>query len=143
MYAPSFITGRLITRYGARTITGIGRAVIGVAAVFGLTGTTMFHFLGALVFLGLGWNFGFTGASAMVLKTHRPEERARIQSINDFLVFGSVAVGSFLSGDMLMHYGWEVVCWLVIPPATVALVALIMFSRRDAVIASDYARRQA
>jgi len=143
MYAPSFITGRLITRYGARTITGIGLAVIGVAAVFGLTGTTMFHFLGALVFLGLGWNFGFTGASAMVLKTHRPEERARIQSINDFLVFGSVAVGSFLSGDMLMHYGWEVVCWLVIPPAAVALVALIMFSRRDAVIAGDYARRQA
>jgi MFS family permease len=143
MYAPSFITGRLITRYGARTITGIGLAVIGVAAVFGLTGTTMFHFLGALVFLGLGWNFGFTGASAMVLKTHRPEERARIQSINDFLVFGSVAVGSFLSGDMLMTYGWEVVCWLVIPPAAVALVALIMFSRRDAVIAGDYARRQA
>jgi MFS family permease len=143
MYAPSFITGRLISRYGARTITGIGLAVIGVAAVFGLTGTTMFHFLGALVFLGLGWNFGFTGASAMVLKTHRPEERARIQSINDFLVFGSVAVGSFLSGDMLMHYGWEVVCWLVIPPAVVALVALIMFSRRDAVIAGGYARRQA
>ena len=79
----------------------------------------------------------------MVLKTHRPEERARIQSINGHLVFGSVAVGSFLSGDMLKAtYGWEVVCWLVIPPAAVALVALIMFSRRGAVIAGGYARRR-
>ena len=53
------------------------------------------------------------------------------------------AVGSFLPDDMLMTYGWEVVCWLIIPPAAVALVALIAFSRRDAVIAGDYARRQA
>ena len=127
MYAPSFFTGRLITRYGAGKITGIGLAVIAVAAVFGLAGTTLAHFTAALVFLGLGWNFGFTGGSAMVLKTHRPEERARVQSLFDFLVFGSVAIGSFLSGGILMSYGWQVVCALAIPPVLAALVALFKF----------------
>ncbi|HWF64224.1 MAG TPA: MFS transporter [Rhizomicrobium sp.] len=135
MYAPSFFTGRLITRYGAGPITGIGLAVIALAAVFGLTGTTIFHFTAALVFLGLGWNFGFTGASAMVLKTHAPEERARVQSLNDFLVFGSVAIGSFLSGDILMRYGWEVVCGLAIPPVLAALAALLRFRRNQAAMA--------
>jgi MFS family permease len=131
MYLPSFFTGRLIGRFGANRITGIGLAVTAVAAVLGLTGTDIFHFTGALVFLGLGWNFGFTGASAMVLKTHEPHERARVQSLNDFLVFGSVAIGSFLSGDILMRYGWEVVCGLAIPPVVAALLALVIFRRRE------------
>lgn len=136
MYAPSFFSGRLITRFGAEKITGIGLVIIALAAVFGYTGTTIFHFMAALILLGLGWNFGFSGGSAMVLKTHRPEERARVQSVNDFLVFGSVAVGSFVSGDVLMHYGWEVVCALAIPPVTAALAALFMFRRRDVAIAA-------
>ncbi len=72
----------------------------------------------------------------MVLKTHRPEERARVQSVNDFLVFGSVAVGSFVSGDVLMHYGWEVVCALAIPPVIAALAALFMFRRREVALAA-------
>src|SRR6185437_3384511 len=78
MYLPSFVTGRLITRFGAGRITGIGLAIIAIAAGFGYAGTTIGHFTAALVFLGLGWNFGFTGGSAMVLNTHRPEERARV-----------------------------------------------------------------
>ena len=137
MYAPSFFTGHLITRYGAGRITGIGLATIAVAAVFGLAGTSIFDFTAALVFLGLGWNFGFTGASAMVLKTHEPQERARVQSLNDFLVFGSVAVGSFVSGDILMRYGWQVVCALAIPPVFAALAALIKFRRNQAVIVAS------
>jgi MFS family permease len=136
MYAPSFFTGRLISRFGAGPITGIGLGLIVVAALFGLTGTDIFHFTASLVFLGLGWNFGFTGASSMVLKTHGPHERARVQSLNDFLVFGSVAVGSFLSGDILMRYGWEVVCGLAIPPVLAALLALMMFRRRQTAIAA-------
>lgn len=137
MYAPSFFTGRLITRYGAGPITGIGLATIALAAIFGLAGTTIFHFTASLVFLGLGWNFGFTGASAMVLKTHEPHERARVQSLNDFLVFGSVAIGSFLSGDILMRYGWQVVCALAIPPVLAALAALLKFRRNEAQVAAS------
>lgn len=136
MYGPSFFTGRLISRYGAGRITGIGLATIALAAIFGLAGTTIFHFTAALVFLGLGWNFGFTGASAMVLKTHSSDERARVQSLNDFLVFGSVAFGSFLSGDILMRYGWQVVCALAIPPVLAALAALVKFRRSQTAMAT-------
>jgi MFS family permease len=127
MYLPSFFTGRLITRYGAGKITGVGLVIIAIAAAFGLAGTTISHFTAALVFLGLGWNFGFAGGSSMVLNTHRPEERARVQSLFDFLVFGSVAIGSFVSGGVLMTYGWQVVCGLAIPPVLAALVALFRF----------------
>ena len=131
MYAPSFFSGRLITRFGAERITGIGLVIIALAAIVGYSGTTIAHFMGALILLGLGWNFGFSGGSAMVLKTHRPEERARVQSVNDFLVFGSVAIGSFVSGNVLMHYGWEVVCVLAIPPLIAAMAALFMFRRKE------------
>ena len=136
MYLPSFLTGRLITRYGAGKITAIGLLIIALAAIFGLAGTTITHFTAALVFLGLGWNFGFTGGSAMVLNTHRPEERARVQSLFDFLVFGSVAIGSFLSGGILMSYGWQVVCGLAIPPVLAALVALFKFRQTEHAIAA-------
>lgn len=131
MYAPSFFSGRLIARFGAERITGIGLGIIALGALFGVMGTTIFHFMAALMLLGLGWNFGFSGGSAMVLKTHRAEERARVQSVNDFLVFGSVALGSFLSGDILMRYGWEVVCALALPPVAAALAALFAFRRRE------------
>jgi MFS family permease len=133
MYAPSFVVGHLITRFGPGPITGLGLATIALAAIFGITGTTTLHFLLALVTLGLGWNFGFAGASTMVLKAHHPEERARVQSINDFLVFGSVAIGSFLSGGILMQYGWEIVCWLTLPPVAAALLALFVFGQRTKV----------
>ena len=135
MYLPSFLTGRLIARFGAGKITGIGLVIIAIAAGFGYAGTTIAHFTAALVFLGLGWNFGFTGGSAMVLNTHRPEERTRVQSLFDFLVFGSVAVGSFLSGGILMNYGWQVVCALAIPPVLAALIALFKFRRTEHAIA--------
>lgn len=131
MYAPSFITGRLITRFGPGPITSLGLVITALAAAIGLTGTTASHFLLALIALGVGWNLGFAGASAMVLETHRPEERARVQAINDFLVFGSVAIGSFISGGVLLRYGWEIVCWLALPPIALALPALFFFGKRS------------
>ena len=74
--------------------------------------------------MGLGWNFGFVGASALVLETHRPEERNKVQSFNDFLVFGTVAVGSFWSGHLLVTLGWAAVNWVVYPPVVLALLVL-------------------
>ena len=127
MYAPSFFTGRLITRFGAGKITAVGLALIAAAAAVGYSGMTVPHFMGSLILLGLGWNFGFTGGSAMVLNTHSQDERARVQSVYDFLVFGSVAVGSFLSGGILVNYGWQVVCALAIPPVIAAWAALMRF----------------
>ncbi|WP_246018358.1 MFS transporter [Pelagibacterium montanilacus] len=131
MYAPSFVAGHLMVRYGTSTITGLGLIITLVSALFALTGMSVVHFMVALIVLGIGWNFGFAGASSMILETHRPEESARVQSVNDFLVFGFVAVGSFLSGGILTTYGWQIVCLLALPPAIAALVMLFFFDRRE------------
>jgi MFS family permease len=124
MYGPSFFTGSLIARFGASRVVATGLAITLLAAIVGLLGTTEPHFFGALILLGLGWNFGFVGASAMVLETHTPQERTRVQSFNDFLVFGITALGSFASGQLLALHGWQSVCWVVFPPVAIAAVVL-------------------
>ncbi len=124
MYAPSFVTGRLIARFGAPRLVMAGLALIGAAAAVGLAGVDVGHFWASLVLLGLGWNFGFLGASALVLECHRPEERTRVQSLNDFIVFGTMALGSFASGGLLTAYGWDTVLWVSFVPLAVAVAAL-------------------
>lgn len=124
MYSPSFFTGMLIARFGASRVVACGLALLAAAATAGLLGITIVHFTVGLVLLGLGWNFGFVGASAMVLETHRPEERTRVQSFNDFLVFGTMAVGSFSSGQILTALGWAAVNWVVFPPVLLGLCVL-------------------
>ena len=124
MFAPSFFTGSLITRFGAPRVVAAGLALLAAAAAVGLSGITASHFLVGLVLLGLGWNFGFVGASALVLETHRPEERHKVQSFNDLLVFGTMALGSFASGHLLVAFGWALVNWVVFPPVAVALAVL-------------------
>jgi MFS family permease len=125
MYAPSFITGRLIERFGALTIVMTGLGLTALAAVVGIGGESAQHFWGALVLLGLGWNFGFLGASAMVLASHAPDEAPRVQSINDFVVFGAMVVGSFVSGSLLVSFGWPTVTSLMLPPVFVAALGLM------------------
>lgn len=124
MYAPSFFTGRLITRFGAPRVVASGLALTAASAAVGLTGIDVAHFWLTLTLLGLGWNFGFVGASALVLECHRPEERTRVQSLNDFLVFGTMALGSFSSGGLLARYGWDAVLWISFLPLLLAVAAL-------------------
>ena len=124
MYGPSFFTGALIVRFGAPRVVAVGLTLLALAAGTGLAGITIGHFLVGLVLLGLGWNFGFVGASAMVLQSHRPEERTRVQSVNDFLIFGTMAVGSFSSGHLLAAFGWNAVNWVMFPPVLLALAVL-------------------
>ncbi len=83
------------------------------------------HFWLTLILLSLGWNFGFVGASALVLECHRSGEGTRVQSLNDFLVFGTMAVGSFSSGSLLTTYGWSTVLWVSFLSLAVAVAALI------------------
>lgn len=130
MYGPSFFTGSLIARFGAYRIVAAGLLLLGASAVTGLAGISAWHFLAGLILLGLGWNFGFVGASALVLETHRPEERTRVQSFNDFLVFGTMAIGSFSSGGLLTAFGWSMVNWVVFPPVVLALSFLALLARR-------------
>ena len=128
MYAPSFFTGALIARFGAPSVVAAGLLLEAVAGVIGLSGITAMHFWATLIVLGIGWNFGFVGASALVLETHRPEERNKVQAFNDFLVFGMMAIGSFSSGQLLANYGWTAVNGVVFPPVVVGLVALLVAS---------------
>jgi MFS family permease len=121
MFGPSFLTGRLIERYGKERVTAAGLVLIAAAAATGLSGLSIANFWFALVLLGLGWNLSFIGATALVTDCYRPEERAKAQAANDFLVFGSVAVASFSSGQILSVGGWESVNWLVFPPILVVL----------------------
>lgn len=124
MFLPSFWTGALIQRFGAGRIVATGLGLTAAAAVVGLMGITVWHFWISLIFLGVGWNFGFIGASSMVVETHRPEERNRVQAFNDFLVFGTMAVASFSSGQILAYSGWDMVNWVAFPPIAAALLAL-------------------
>lgn len=124
MYGPSFFTGRLITRFGAPRMVAVGLALIAASGFAGLSGVDVGHFWLTLVLLGLGWNFSFLGASALVLESHYPEERTRVQSLNDFVVFGMMVVGSFSSGGLLTEYGWNTVIWVSFVPLTVAFAAL-------------------
>ena len=124
MYGPSFITGSLIARFGAPTVVAIGLTLEAVAATIGLSGMTAIHFWATLMVLGVGWNLGFVGASALVLETHLPQERNKVQAFNDFLVFGTMAVGSFSSGQLLANYGWSAVNMVVYPPVVLGLVVL-------------------
>lgn len=129
MYLPSFFTGRLIARFGETPIVLAGLALTAAAALVGMSGQTVAHFWWTLALLGVGWNFGFLGASAMVLQCHTPQEGPRVQSINDFVVFGTMVIGSFASGSLLSAYGWSTVAALTLPPVVVAAAALLWIGR--------------
>lgn len=134
MYAPSFITGSLIARFGAARVVLLGMALLIASAATGLLAPTVMNFWILLVLLGVGWNFGFLGASALVLSCHRPDEKAKVQSLNDFVVFTTVAIGSFISGDMLATHGWTAVCTAAIPPVIAAalVVSVHLWKQRPA-----------
>jgi MFS family permease len=132
MFAPSFFTGRLITRFGKSQVTAVGLLLIAASGVLALAGLELLHFWGALVLLGVGWNFGFIGATAMLTEVYRQEnaaERAKVQAFNDFLMFGVVAVASFGSGSLLGSAGWNVINALMLPLIAAVLVLLAWGAR--------------
>jgi len=131
MYAPSFVTGGLIARFGAIRIVAIGLALLAASALVGFDGITVAHFWGALVLLGVGWNFAFVGATTMLLDCYRAEERSKVQSFNDFLIFGTMAVGSFASGAMLAHFGWYFVNLVMFPVIAAAGAMLAWLALRE------------
>jgi MFS family permease len=130
MYAPSFVTGGLIARFGVERITGIGLGLIALTAVVGIAGITVAHFWSALVLLGVGWNLAFIGATTMVTQCHRPHERNKVQAFNDFLIFGSMAVASFSSGQMLEYLGWQAINEVIFPTILVAGAMLVWLTLR-------------
>jgi MFS family permease len=132
MFAPSFFTGSLIVRFGVERIVLTGLGLTFLSAVVGLAGTSVWHFWTAVTLIGVGWNFAFIGATTIVTQSHRPEERYRVQSFNDFLIFGTVTISSFASGALLAQVGWTAVNVVIFPPvlAAVALLAWLRFRGR-------------
>jgi MFS family permease len=131
MFAPSFFTGDLILRFGVNRIVLTGLVLMVVSALVSIAGITIAHFWTGLVLLGLGWNFAFIGATTMVTKCHRPEERNKVQAFNDFLIFGSMAIGSFASGKILALFGWIAVNEVLIPPVLAAAAVLLWLALRE------------
>ena len=129
MFVPSFFTGKLIARFGKRPVTALGLAMIGAAGALALMGLDIFHFWGSLILLGVGWNFGFIGATAMLTDCYRPPERAKVQALNDFLVFGTVALASFGSGQLLHSAGWNGINIGMLPLVAVVLLMLTLQAR--------------
>jgi MFS family permease len=135
MYAPSFITGSLIARFGVARVTGAGLVFIALAAVVGVMGLAVANFWGGLILLGLGWNLAFIGATTMVTQCHRAAERNKVQAFNDFLIFGSMAVSSFSSGQLLANFGWTAINEVIFPTVLVAgglLIWLAIHRRAEA-----------
>jgi MFS family permease len=115
MFAPSFFTGSLIARFGVERVTAAGLAILLASGVTAMAGLSLWHFWVALTLLGLGWNFAFIGATSLVTRCYRPEERNKVQSFNDFLIFGTMAVGSLASGKLLDSVGWIAVNGVNLP----------------------------
>jgi MFS family permease len=109
MFAPSFFTGHLIARFGSAKIVAAGLVALAAAGIVAMSGVELFQFFVALILLGLGWNFGFIGATAMLTAAHAPEERGAVQGMNDFIVFGSVFIASLSSGVLMYSGGGDVV----------------------------------
>jgi len=107
MFAPSFFTGHLIARFGVERIMGTGILILAGAGVVALNGIELGNFFVALILLGLGWNFGFIGATTMLAASHEPHERGRMQGLNDLIVFGGVTVASLASGGLMNCSGGD------------------------------------
>lgn len=138
MFAPSFFTGHLIVRFGVEKIVATGMFILAAAGLVALSGIAITNFFVALILLGVGWNFGFIGASTMLATAHSPAERGRIQGINDMIVFGFVTLASLASGGLMncsggsAVQGWSAVNLAMIPFLALAGASLIWLAFRPA-----------
>jgi len=124
MYAPGFVTGRLIARFGTRPVIMAGVLLNAICVGLALLGKEFMHFTLALMALGVGWNFMFTGATTLLAEAHTPTERVRAQTANDFIVFGTVACTAFGSGLLHAVSGWNLLNILVLPALGIALLRI-------------------
>jgi MFS family permease len=136
MFIPSFFTGHVIARFGVERVMAIGLVILASAGIVAMAGVQLENFYIALSLLGIGWNFGFIGATTMLTGAHSVEERGRMQGLNDFLVFGGVTLASFSSGGLMncsggsVQAGWQAVNLAMLPFLVLAGGALIWLALR-------------
>lgn len=126
MFGPSFFTGHIIRRFGERRVLLAGAACLVATVAIGFAGVDILHFWGALVLLGLGWNFLFVGGTSLLTKCYRPSERAKMQGFNDFLTFTGVAICSFIAGAVEQTWGWNAVLLGSLVP-TILIVGAVLW----------------
>lgn len=129
MFAPSFFTGMLISRFGTEKVVAAGLLILMACAVVAHMGVELWNFWAALILLGIGWNFGFIGATAIVASSYRPQEADKVQGFHDIILFGTVALSSFSSGKVFTAYGWSFMN-LVIWPVTIVCLVLVLLQMR-------------
>lgn len=127
MFAPSFVTGRLITKFGKLTIISTGLLLLTLSATIGLTGDSVWHFWTALIVLGLGWNFGFIGSTSLVAEAYTQNEKNKVQGVHDMVLFGFVAFASLMSGFVFNAYSWAALNLIVYPVVAIALLCLLFY----------------
>jgi MFS family permease len=135
MFGPSFFTGALSARLGAEKVVAMGLVTLMACAIVAHMGIELWNFWGALVLLGIGWNFGFIGSTAIVASTYRPHEADKVQGFHDICLFGLVAMSSFSSGKVFTSLGWSFMNLFIWPVAILCLVLIValMFTRKPAV----------
>ena len=131
MFGPSFFTGHLIGRFGAERVAAAGLCVLMVCAAIAHAGVELWNFWAALVLLGMGWNFGFIGGTAIVAQSYRPSEADKVQGFHDIILFSVVALSSFLSGQVFNAFGWDAMIMPVWPLAILGLVLVFLLKRRQ------------
>lgn len=138
MFVPSFFTGTLIHRFGVLTILYSGMMLFVVSAAFALTGIELLNFTGALILLGVAWNFLFVGGTTLLTEAYRPNEKAKTQGVNEFIVFAAAATGSFASGGLFNVSGWDAVNYGMVPFLGATLAATLWYhkSRRAEALAA-------
>jgi MFS family permease len=131
MFGPSFFTGHIIRRIGERRVLLAGAACLIATVAIGLAGVDILHFWGALLLLGLGWNFLFVGGTSLLTKCYRPSERAKMQGFNDFLTFTGVAICSFIAGAVEQSWGWNAVLMGSLVPTLLIVGAVLWGAPRQ------------
>jgi len=129
MYLPSLFSGFLIGWLGARQVMLVGVIALGCTIALGSLGHEFLHYWGALVLLGIGWNFLFVGGTTLLVQSYRPVERYRMQALNDFSVFGASALASLLGGAVLLQFGWDTVLMASALPLVLMLGVLMRIPR--------------
>ncbi|MFN7086836.1 MAG: MFS transporter [Burkholderiales bacterium] len=130
MFAPSFVTGSLIRRFGVRAILFSGVLLNFVCVAIALAGVDVMHFWLALMMLGVGWNFMYLGGTTLLTETHTPAEKAKVQGANDMAIFVTMAVSSASSGWLFTARGWEIMNYGAIPFLLLAGAAILFYGRR-------------
>ena len=131
MFAPGFVTGRLINRFGVISIMSVGVVLNTLCIAIALSGVEVMHFVISMFLVGVGWNFLFTAGTALSLKAYRPEERDKTQGAINFWVFAMMTISSFSSGALVTTQGWTLLNYISLIPVALTGIAVLWYVLQD------------